>query len=129
MSKSNELKPIEIGYGEEKVIFHLRMISIAEEETTTRKFTDIADSTEKYQKEFDICKEALGEFSVSMPQRLEREKGELVRRPLNNAETPGGAILQHFSERTAQNERIVRDAFFMFKQMLAPAARFLDISA
>ncbi len=129
MSKSNHLKPIEIGYGDEKVIFHLRMISIAEEETISRKFADLADSTEKYQKEFEICKEALGEFSISMPQRLEKVKGEFVKKPLAEAETAAGAIDTFFKERTPEKERIVRDAYFMFKRLLSPDGRFLDFSA
>lgn len=129
MSKSNHLKPIEIGYGENKVIFYLRMISIAEEDTVSRKFSDLTDSTEKYQKEFEICKEALGEFSVRVPQRLEKEKGELKRVPLTNDDTATGAIDAYFAERTAENERIVRDAYFLFKRLLAPEGRFLDFSA
>lgn len=127
MIKPNSIKPIEIGFGDSKVIFHLRMISVAEEDAVQQKFNDIADSdTEKWQKQFEICRDALGEFSIEMPQRLEKEKAEFKRVPLvEKAETPQAAIDQFFKERTIENERVVRDAYWLFKSQLASDSRFL----
>lgn len=127
MIKPNKLKPIEIGYGESKVIFYLRMISVAEESELTDRFTAIADADfEKWQKQFDVCKNALGEFSEQMPERLEKEKGEFKKVPLVDiAETPTAAIDQFFKERTIENERVIRDAYWLFKSQLASESRFL----
>ena len=127
MIKPNTLKPIEIGFGDSKVIFFLRMISVAEEDAVQQKFNDIADSdTEKWQKLFDVCRDALGEFSTDMPQRLEKEKGEFKRVPLvENAETPTDAIDIYFKERSIENERVIRDAYLLFKSQLGSDSRFL----
>jgi hypothetical protein len=127
MIKPNTLKPIEIGFGESKVIFHLRMISVAEEDAVQQKFNDISDSdTDKWQKQYDVCRDALGEFSVEMPQTLLKEKAEFKRVPLvEAAETPTAAIDVFFKERTIENERTIRDAFWLFKSQLASESRFL----
>lgn len=127
MIKANTLKPLETGYGDSRVIFHLRMISVAEEDSVQQKFNDISDSdTDKWQKQFEICRDALGEFSTEMPQRLERVKGEFTRVPLvEKAETPTAAIDAFFKERTIENERVIRDAYWLFKSQLASDSRFL----
>lgn len=127
MIKANTLKPIEVGYGDSKVIFFMRMVSIAEQDEVEQKFNDISDTdTEKWQKEFQICRDCLGAFSSEMPQRLEKEKGEFVRVPLvENAATPTDAIDKFFKERTIENERVVRDAYRLFKAQLSPDSRFL----
>lgn len=127
MIKPNTLKPIETGFGESKVIFHLRMISLAEQSAIELRFNDIADSdTEKWQKQFEITRSALGEFSSEMPQRLEKEHGEFVKKPLvEEAETPTVAIDKFFAERTIENERVLNDAYLLFRSQLSPSARFL----
>jgi hypothetical protein len=125
--KPNNLKPIKIGYGDDKVIFYLRMISLAEEEDYNAKFNDITDSdTEKYQKTFDILKEALAEFSTQIPDKLEKVKGEFVKLPLiEKAESPLQAINEYFGQRTIENERVIRGAYNVFKSQLYPESSFL----
>lgn len=125
--KANSLKPIESGYGDDKVIFFLRMISIAEEDEYNVKFNDISDSdSEKYPKTFAILKEALGEFSTEMPVKLEKVKGEFVRVPLvKDAQTPAEAINAAFNQRTIENERTVLSVYNRFKNQLSPETRFL----
>ncbi len=127
MIKPNKLKPIEIGFGESKVIFFMRMISVAEESEVQERFNEIADADfDKWQKQFEICKSALGEFSEAMPQRLEKEKGEFKKVDLvEGAETPSSAIDAFFKERTPENERVIRDAFWLFKGQLTSESRFL----
>ena len=123
--KSDELKPIEVGYGEDKVIFHCRMITVAEEETYDQKFNDIADSdSEKYAKQYDVCRSALGEFSSAPPEKWVKAKGEKKKEALPG-ETPTSAIDAYFKERTAKNERIIRTAFRLFKAQLDPDVSFL----
>lgn len=119
------MKPIEIGF-EKKVVFYPRMISQAEEDAITRRLRDVADEeVDRYQNEFEICREALGEYSAAMPMRYEEVKGELVKVPLTDAETPAQAVADYFKERTIENERIIRDAYYLFREQLRPAARFL----
>lgn len=118
--KSQPLKSIEIGYGEEKVIIHPGMISVAEQDDVQQRLNDVADTdTEKYQKEFEICREALEEFSAQPAEKLIKEKGEYKRVPLE------GGLTKHFAERTVENERVVRGAYQLFLQQLQPEARFL----
>lgn len=119
------MKPIEIGF-EQKVIFYPTMISQAEEDALTRRLRDAADDeVDKYKNEFEICREALGEHSEKMPERLEEIKGEFTALPLTDAETPAQAIADYFKERTPENERIIRDAYFLWREQLRPNARFL----
>lgn len=127
MIKANTLKPIEIGFGDSKVIFYLRMISVAEEDSISQRFNDIADAdTDKWQKQFEICRDALGEFSTEMPQQLEKERAEFKHVPLvEKAETPSAAINAFFKQRTIENERVIRDAYALFKQQLSSESRFL----
>lgn len=125
--QTSKLKPIEIGYGDEKVIFHQRMISVAEEEEWNGKFNDLADVEEgKHEKQFQLCKDALAEFAAEMPEKLVKVKGETQRVPLlENAESAQAAIESYFAERTAENERVIRDAYFLHKRQLSPDSRFL----
>lgn len=122
----NKLKPIEVGYGDDKVIFYPASMSVAQENELDQQFNEIADSDiEKYQKEFDICKMALGEFSDQMPVKLVKEKGEFKKVPLNDKQTAVEAIKEFFAERTVENERIIRLAYGMLKSQQNPEVRFL----
>ncbi|HEX8289828.1 MAG TPA: hypothetical protein VF556_17735 [Pyrinomonadaceae bacterium] len=94
----------EVGFRNNKTRFDLRMISIAEEEEIRLKFTDIADSdSEKEEKEYEICLEALTKFSVKL------ESGFRTK----------------FSDRTVTNERIIRAAYREFRSALTPEVTFL----
>lgn len=120
------MKPIEIGFDNNKVVFYPRMISVAEEDALTRKLRDAADEeVDRYKNEYEICREALGEYSEKMPERFEEKQGEITRVPLTDAATPAQAIADFFKERTPENERIVRDAYYLFREQLRPSARFL----
>lgn len=119
------MKPIEIGYEERKFIFYPRMMSVAEEAAHDVKFADVAETdTEKFSKQFDLCKEFLGEFSEKVPDELVKKKGELVKTPLGDG-TPFEAINKVFTERTAENERIIRRLYSLYKSQLDPDFRFL----
>lgn len=114
------LKPIEIGYGKDKIVIFPRMISVAEQEDVQSKFTDIADTdTEKYQKEFEICRNAIDEFSERTVCRLEKDKGEYQHLVIE-----GGATA-HFADRTTENERVVREAYQLMLGQMRPESRFL----
>ena len=114
------LKSIEIGYGDDKVIIHPRMASVAEVDEVQRSLNDVADTdTEKYQKEFCICRDAIESFSASPPERLEKVKGEFKRFPLD------GGLAARFAERTVENERIIREAYQLILVQCRPESRFL----
>lgn len=125
MIKPNKLKPIEIGFGESKIIIYPRMASIAEENDVQERFNEIADADhEKWQKQYEICREALGEFSEEMPATLVKEKGEY--KPVKlEGNTPTDALNKFFAERTVENERTVRDAFWLIKSQWSSDSRFL----
>lgn len=129
--KSAQLKPIQVGYGDEQIIIFPRIISRAEEDIYNQRFADIADSDElKYQKEFEICLDFLGEYSIQLPEKTIIVEGKTERVPLiDGAETPTAALLEYFSDRTAVSERIVTEAYYLFKRQLNPSARFLELSA
>lgn len=75
----NQLKPIEIGYDDDKIIFYLASISIAQEDELNEGFNGISDfDIEKYQKEFSLCKTALGEFSDKLPVKLVKKNDSCV---------------------------------------------------
>lgn len=124
----NKLKSIVVGFGgDEEVVFHPRAISLAEQEDVSMKFSDISDSDdEKSQKEFDLCKQAVAEWSEKIPQKLIREKGEVKFVDLvENPESSLDAIERYFGERTNENERVIREAYFLILGQQKPNSRFL----
>ena len=116
--KPIELKPIEIGYGDSKYIFYPRMISVAEQEEVTNRFNDISDSFEKFQKEFEICREAVEAFSAKPCERLVKEKGEFKKEPVESLQT-------EFAERSATGERIIREVYQLYLVQMRPESRFI----
>lgn len=115
--KKHSLKPIEIGYGEEKIIFYPRLITVAEQDEIQARLNDVADTdTDKYQKEYEICREALENFASSPAEILVKEKGEFKKVSLE---------ADYFTERTPQTERIIRSAYQLFLGQLQPDYRFL----
>jgi len=118
--KPQSLKTIEIGFGDNKVRIHPRIISVAEQDEIQNRFNDIADTdTQKYQLEFEICREALDTFSAAPAEKLVKEKGEYKAVPIE------GGLTAHFAERTPENERTVRSAYQLFLTQLQPSAIFL----
>lgn len=127
--KSNQIEPIEVGYtDEDKVIFHLRRISVAENDELDAKLLDAESSSDKHKRRYEVQLEALRDFSASMPEKYAKENGELKRVPLGADETASGALQLRFTERSVENGWIVRDAFLRFRQALQPGSRFLGFS-
>lgn len=94
-----------VGYAGEKFQFDLRFISIAEEMEYSQKFNDISDNNDlKSQKEWEICKSALIEFSMT-------EEG-------------GRAIAERFTRMDIKSERIIRTAYAQFRSSLQPDVFF-----
>ncbi len=115
------MKTLEIGFGENKIVIQPRMASVAETDDIARQLNDIAETdTEKYQKEFEICRAALDEWSAQPAEKLEKIKGEYKRVPLE------GGLAAHFAIRNDENERVVRDAYQIVISQMRPESRFLD---
>jgi hypothetical protein len=125
--KPAELKPFKVGYGDEQIVFHPRMATLAEQTDVQQKFNNISDSDEeKYQKEFDILIEAVSEWSLETPKKLVKVKGEFKREPLvENAESTLDAMKRYFAERTAEDERVLRAAYNSYVSQMSPEISFL----
>ena len=96
----------EVGYKDDKTRFDLRMISVSEESELNQRLNDVADDdASKPEKEYRICLDALADFSH---------------------DTEDGAKLREkFSAVNLKSERIVRGAFNVFRNALAPEVSFL----
>jgi hypothetical protein len=127
MIKPTVLKPFKSGYGDVKVAFYPRMATIAEQEEIEARLLDISDADElKNQRKFEIYRQAIGEWSAEMPQLIVKERGEVKFVPLvEDAATATEAIESFFSERTAENERVIRAAYNAFVNLFQPETDFL----
>jgi hypothetical protein len=124
--KSNSLKPIEVGYGNERVIIFPRMCSVSEQEEFDLRFTEIGAGSEKHAQEFALCKAILAEISLEVPQKSVKEITGWKKSPLvENAETPAEAINVYFAEMSMESERIVRTLYRLYTSSLQPDASFL----
>jgi hypothetical protein len=125
--KSAELKPFKVGYGDEKIVFHPRMATVAEVDDVNQQLNDIADSDDqKYQKDFDIRITAISEWSAEAPQKLVKIKGEFQRQPLiEDAESTLDAMKRFFGDRTPENERVIRAAYNAYNLQFNPEIDFL----
>lgn len=118
----NKLRPIEVGYRDEKLVFHLKMISVEQEDAILQRFAEVSDKdTERFTKRFEIYKDAVAEAACEMPVLTKNGKSA----PLAKEGTPAAAILEHFRERNTENERIIRAAYVLFRSELEPDASFL----
>ena len=114
------MKPFEIGYGEDKVVIHPRLATVAEVDDVQRQLNDISDSdTEKYNLEFQICRDALDAWSKVPAEKLVKDKGEYKRVKIE------GGLKAHYAERTPENERIVREAYQIVCTQFRPDSRFV----
>src|SRR5688572_15178364 len=57
------LQPVEIGFGNEKYTFSMRMISVAEETEVINQFLDLEENAD-FPRRFEICRDALDRFKV-----------------------------------------------------------------
>jgi hypothetical protein len=114
---------LRVGYEGESLAFHLRMISMAEEQRYTQRFIDIVDSDPetKSEKEYQILVDAISNWSVEVP-----TKKDVAGKDEPIAEgTPSEAIRRYFAERSDEKERILNTAYMSFKARLAPSVSFL----
>lgn len=113
-----------IGRGEEKIVLHLKMLSLAEEAEFLKRFADIADlgASTKAEKEYQILVDSLADWSVASPQKYEKE--ELVSL-FTDESTPADAVHKYFETRTVVKERLANAAVIAFRNALQPEVSFL----
>jgi hypothetical protein len=91
---------LSVGYKSEKPIFHLRMISVMEEQEFFQRFSDIADNdTEKAEKTYQILVDGLKAFASDFPQKTEIVEGKETKVLLiEKAVSPSDAIAKYFAK-------------------------------
>lgn len=112
-----------VGYKHELPTFHLRMISMAEENAFNARFVDIADKDPaKDDKQYQIKVDALADWSVQMPTR--KEDGEDI--PLMNGQpTPAATIKAYFAEKSTDKEWIAEFAIRALRIRTQPEVTYL----
>lgn len=126
-----KLPPFEVSFGKQTIIFQERMLSFAESDEVSARFTEIGPKdADRFKREFTLCRDVLGEFAAAEPKTYETVDGEKVTVPLvPEASTPGEALKTFFADRTPRNERMMRFAYQVFQSQLVPDHRFLDFPA
>ena len=106
----------------EEVIFHLRSISVAEENRYTNRYAEISDmdsDERKAEKEYEILTDVLAEWSTDAP--TIKVKG--VEQP-STAETPAAGVREFFAERSNEKERTAQQVVVQFRRKLQPRVVF-----
>jgi hypothetical protein len=115
-------------YGDEVVVFHLRSISVAEENGYTNRFLDLStnESTEsKAKKEHDIFVDSIASWSDIGPTSAEQTQDGVKFVPLfSETETPADAVRKYFENSDAEKSRIAIQVVLAFRQKLQPRVVF-----
>lgn len=124
---SNKVFNIGASHGEEEIIFHLRSISVAEENRFTARFADISDMDSlerKAEQEYEIFTDAIASWSESKP-TLKGKAGEDTSFPEGAlVETPAEAVAAYFKESNAEKERTAQAVILTFRRKLQPKVVF-----
>ena len=127
MFKPRKLKPIKIGFDDQKVAFFPRSVSQAEYDDVELALSEAkAETVDKYQRIFEIKRTAIADWSAEMPQEIVKEKGENKLVPIGEkSESFGDAINRFFAHRTVENERVINQAYTAYVSMQQPEIDFL----
>lgn len=119
----NEKISLGVNFANENLIFHLRMISLNEEQELRQRYAEILpDDVGKEQKYYRVIIDALKEFSVDYPQKYERDKKVLL---VEGAKSPAAAIEDYFGEMTIAKERLANGLFLSYRERMQPTVIFL----
>jgi hypothetical protein len=113
------------GYDGEITYFHLRSISVAEDNRYAARFLEIPDTADEERKaelSYGIFVDALVSWSESGPTKKEVDGKEVALYP--DAETPADAVRKFFEERTPNNERLAPAVVGRYRTMLQPEVVF-----
>lgn len=103
---------------DEGVIMTLRMVSLSEEQAFMRQFSDLSDSPDREDKEYQAIVDALAGWST---EGIKNSKGEL----LEQEALPSTSVKNFFTGRTVHNERLANSVMLNFRNRLTPDVSFL----
>lgn len=138
---SQENISFSVGFNNNPITFHLRMISVAEENKLRQRFTALSED-EKELKDYELNVDALAEFSINAPtikkmmpvaeQPAEADENQEPKMEFQDVQLtgitpglPGQVIRDYFADRTASKERIADFAVRAFLSRLTPDVSFL----
>lgn len=125
MIKARKLKPIKAGYDDNRIAFFPRTISRAELDAVDHELSEAnAETVGKYQKSFEIKRQAIGDWSEGMPGEIVTVKGENQIKPLGEGDIPS-AVNKAFADRTTENEHVINSVYQAFVAMQVPDIDFL----
>lgn len=121
---------LEVGYGGEKITFHLHMISMQEEQRYTQRFADIVekDSAVRAEREYFILVDGIASWSIDIPTKKGGKTGDEDVALIDDYETPlspAETVRKYFEERTGKKERILNQAVAAFRNRMVPDVSFL----
>jgi hypothetical protein len=128
-------KLISIGasHGDEEIIFHLRSISVAEENRYTNRYTAISDldsDERRSEQEYEILTDSLASWSEKAP-TIKNAGAEVVSEDVpvaEGAETkaliPADIVRAFFADRTPEKERTAQQVILQYRRKLQPKVVF-----
>lgn len=112
----------------EEVIFHLRGISVAEENRYTARFADISDldSVElRAEKEYEILTDSLAIWSEKFPTiKVDGKELTVGEEGAPSFDTPEAAVRAYFAEKTNDKERTAQQVVIQYRRKLQPEVVF-----
>jgi hypothetical protein len=116
-------------HGDEEIVFHLRSISVAEENRFTSRYSEIndLDSDEKRaEQEYEIQTEAIANWSEKNPtvKRGGKELQASDEGSLAGSDSPAAAVAAYFAERTNEKERTAQQVLLQYRRRLQPKVVF-----
>lgn len=116
------------GYNGEVAIFHLRSISVAEDNRYAARFLEIPlkESEErKAELEYNIYVDAIASWSEKAPTTpTTDDKGNAVEAPIYGDLIPADAVRKFFEERNPETERIAPAIIGNYRKKLQPEIVF-----
>jgi hypothetical protein len=117
---SDELQPIEVGYGDAKISFTFRVITDEEEESVLKRVRELEDLDEETRRQrlFPLYTEALGRFLTKPPTLMLNDKATTLEG------TPVEAMQRLFANYNAKTWKVISRAFVNLRALNEPNVNF-----
>jgi hypothetical protein len=117
---SDELPPIEVGYGDAKISFTFRVITDEEEESVLKRVRELEDLDEETRRQrlFPLYTEALGRFLTKPPTLHLNDKATTLEG------TPVEAMQRLFANYNAKTWKVISRAFVNLRALNEPNVNF-----
>ena len=117
---SDELQPIEVGYGDAKISFTFRVITDEEEESVLKRVRELEDLDEETRRQrlFPLYTEALGRFLTKPPTLMLSDKATTLEG------TPVEAMQRLFANYNAKTWKVISRAFVNLRALNEPNVNF-----